>query len=237
MPSLTSHCTQTSSCPSHHSLLLHTAVCHLTPAQLTVDRLVGNLQHQQGCLVSTQAAAQPRTVTQAWARTEHHTPPYTGAGTGAIPGTWLLSLCAGQLHWFSVHCSRLTADKAAKQIIVDTTRYRCNCRRKLFIRLIHKYDWRDSRLLPRQETLCVIVTTPLPSLYVHIHFAIAILLAITLQQIISLYNVEISVSISPRALKVYNKVNMVDTVLDTFDSLTLTSNSLINVLVLPNPFH
>ena len=53
------------------------------------------------------------------------------------PSTCLLSL---YLHWFSVHCSRLTADKAAKQIIVDTTGYRCNCRRKPFIKLIHKYD-------------------------------------------------------------------------------------------------
>ena len=70
---------------------------------------------------------------------------------------------------------------------------------------------------------------------IHTHVAVTILLAINHKFVY----LEISVSISPRALIVYNKVNMVDTVLDTFDSLfrfvTLISKSLINVLVLLNP--
>ena len=137
MSSLTSHCAHTSSCPCHHSLLLHTAVCH--PSSAHSRQLVGNLQHEQGCLqcLHRQPPSPGLLRKPGHGQSTAHRPTLALALAPPRPSTCLLSL---YLHWFSVHCSRLTADKAAKQIIVDTTRYRCNCRRKPFIKLIHKYD-------------------------------------------------------------------------------------------------
>ena len=134
MPSLTSHWPMSLpslSPPPHCGMSPHPSSAHSR-------QLVGNLQHQQGCLHPHRQPPSPGLLRKpGHGQSTTHRPTLALALAPPRPRTCLLSL---YLHWFSVHCSRLTADKAAKQIIVDTTRYRCNCRRKPFIRLIHKYD-------------------------------------------------------------------------------------------------